>query len=105
MMNLLVDHLGKDGADGPHIQRRAVLLRPLLCGGKEEAEEAGGEEGEEEESGKTNEGERTSNTSGARYHNVTTSWVYWGSGMEKARAKPKSAIFNSPVWSISRFCV
>lgn len=36
------------------------------------------------------------NTSGGRYHNVTTSAEQHFTGIPKARAKPKSANFNSP---------
>ena len=41
--------------------------------------------------------------SGALYHTVTTSWVYLGTGNEKARASPKSAIFRIPAELISKF--
>mmetsp|Transcript_4572 Transcript_4572/g.14810 ORF Transcript_4572/g.14810 Transcript_4572/m.14810 type:complete len:294 (+) Transcript_4572:800-1681(+) len=43
-------------------------------------------------------------TSGARYHRVTTSWLYDRTGMPKARASPKSASFSSPVELMSKFC-
>mmetsp|Transcript_5147 Transcript_5147/g.19270 ORF Transcript_5147/g.19270 Transcript_5147/m.19270 type:complete len:232 (+) Transcript_5147:171-866(+) len=42
--------------------------------------------------------------SGARYQTVTTSWVYFGTGTEYARARPKSAIFKHNFESIKRFC-
>lgn len=38
-----------------------------------------------------------SNISGARYHKVTTSWVYGLIGIEKVLAKPKSAILIVPI--------
>mmetsp|Transcript_16635 Transcript_16635/g.26419 ORF Transcript_16635/g.26419 Transcript_16635/m.26419 type:complete len:224 (+) Transcript_16635:529-1200(+) len=44
------------------------------------------------------------NISGGLYHTVTTSCVYFGTGTVKARAKPKSAIFNCNRLSMSRFC-
>lgn len=43
-------------------------------------------------------------TSGALYHNVTTSWEYPLTGMPNALARPKSASFNSMRLLISRFC-
>mmetsp|Transcript_121292 Transcript_121292/g.368789 ORF Transcript_121292/g.368789 Transcript_121292/m.368789 type:complete len:251 (+) Transcript_121292:184-936(+) len=41
--------------------------------------------------------------SGGRYQTVTTSWVYFGTGTVKARARPKSAIFKCSRWSMRRF--
>mmetsp|Transcript_35838 Transcript_35838/g.100822 ORF Transcript_35838/g.100822 Transcript_35838/m.100822 type:complete len:244 (+) Transcript_35838:262-993(+) len=42
--------------------------------------------------------------SGARYHVVTTSCVYFGIGSMNARAMPKSAIFTRPAPSMRMFC-
>eukprot|EP00080_Pristionchus_pacificus_P007070 PDM67090.1 hypothetical protein PRIPAC_48507 [Pristionchus pacificus] len=42
-------------------------------------------------------------TSGARYHSVTISWVYTRLGMEKPRARPKSASFTVPELSTRMF--
>ena len=36
----------------------------------------------------------SSNSSGARYHNVTTCWVILAWGWPNVRAKPKSEIFK-----------
>mmetsp|Transcript_514 Transcript_514/g.1321 ORF Transcript_514/g.1321 Transcript_514/m.1321 type:complete len:301 (-) Transcript_514:43-945(-) len=45
------------------------------------------------------------NTSGARYHSVTTSCVYDRTGMPKARARPKSASLRAPSCLLMRrFC-
>lgn len=41
--------------------------------------------------------------SGARYHKVTTSWVYVFTGRPNALAKPKSANLTFPSVSISKF--
>lgn len=45
-----------------------------------------------------------SRTSGARYHNVTTSLENVLTGIPKARAKPKSASFSWPLTLMRRFC-
>mmetsp|Transcript_30801 Transcript_30801/g.65504 ORF Transcript_30801/g.65504 Transcript_30801/m.65504 type:complete len:251 (+) Transcript_30801:153-905(+) len=42
--------------------------------------------------------------SGGRYQTVTTSWVYFGTGTVKARARPKSAILRCNRVSMRRFC-
>ena len=42
-------------------------------------------------------------TSGARYHNVTTSLENVLTGIPKARARPKSPNFNWPLLLINRF--
>lgn len=42
--------------------------------------------------------------SGARYHSVTTSWVYVLRGTPNALARPKSASFRFPSLSTSKFC-
>jgi len=46
-----------------------------------------------------------SSSSGARYHNVTTSWVIFGGGSPKYLAMPKSAILSCPRLFMSRFDV
>ena len=42
--------------------------------------------------------------SGALYHKVTTSWVKILTGTPNDLAKPKSASFKHPSWSIKTFC-
>ncbi len=44
-----------------------------------------------------------SNTSGGRYHRVTTSWVYPFTGIPEALASPKSAILSILSLVIRRF--
>lgn len=46
-----------------------------------------------------------SNSSGARYHSVTTTDVYGFNGDPYSRAKPKSPTFNTPLWDNSKFDV
>lgn len=41
--------------------------------------------------------------SGARYHNVTTMWVYGLKGSANFLAKPKSHTFKSPLLSTNKF--